>query len=76
MKLGDNILRKAKAITWPSVGVLHLRTLAAGRVNRRARYSYRAASSNGTLFTTGQARADRLWKAVSSAPVDILRTTP
>jgi putative transposase len=28
------------------------------------------------LFTTGPARADRLWKAVSPAPVDILRTTP
>ena len=48
MKLGDNILRKAKPISWPSVGVLHLSAIAAGRVNRRARYSYRAASSNGT----------------------------
>jgi transposase InsO family protein len=28
------------------------------------------------LFTTGPARADRFWKAVSPAPVDILRTTP
>jgi transposase InsO family protein len=28
------------------------------------------------LFTTGPARADRLWEAVSPAPVDILRTTP
>jgi putative transposase len=27
------------------------------------------------LFTTGPARADRLWEAVSPAPVDILRTT-
>ena len=38
MKLGDNILRKAEAITWPSVGVLHPSAIAAGRVNRRARY--------------------------------------
>jgi putative transposase len=28
------------------------------------------------LFTPGPARADRLWEAVSPAPVDILRTTP
>jgi hypothetical protein len=28
------------------------------------------------LFTTGPARADRLFRAVSPAPVDILRTTP
>jgi putative transposase len=28
------------------------------------------------LFTTGPARADRFWEAVSPAPVDILRTTP
>jgi putative transposase len=30
----------------------------------------------GRLFTTGPARADRFRKAVSPAPVDILRTTP
>lgn len=29
----------------------------------------------GGLFTTGPARADRLWEAVSPAPVDIVRTT-
>jgi hypothetical protein len=28
------------------------------------------------LFTTDPVRADRFWKAVSPAPVDILRTTP
>jgi hypothetical protein len=28
------------------------------------------------LFTAGPARADRLFRAVSPAPVDILRTTP
>ena len=48
----------------------------AGRQNPKWGVVSKDLNNPKRLFTTAPARADRLWKAVSPAPVDILRTTP